>query len=125
MSVEIFDNLTKSIRVMRLTKATHLIKHNGIVSDAKGNAVGGRYIKWEKVGKEALLSAGITEIEVADEIKGETYIRSFVEKKEPVKVEKVEETPTDTETEIEEIAAVEEKPVVKKTRKPRAKKESK
>ena len=97
--MEIFDSLTRKIRVVYPAKAKAWIQHNGIKVDQEGNIIGGRYIEVEKLSKESLIADGLGIIQVEDETTGKTYERGLTEKK-----------------------VVEKKEVKKATRKPRAKK---
>ena len=86
--MEIFDSLTRKIRVVYAAKGKAWITHNGIKTDANGNIVGGRYIELDKISKDSLIEDGLGIIEVEDEVSGRTYDRDLT-KKEAVKVEEV------------------------------------
>ena len=84
--MEIFDSLTRKIRVVYPAKAKAWIQHNGIKVDQEGNIIGGRYIEVEKLSKESLIADGLGIIQVEDETTGKTYERDLTEKKEVKKV---------------------------------------
>ena len=86
--MEIFDSLTRKIRVVYAAKGKSWIQHNGIKTDGKGNIVSGRYIELDKLSKESLIEDGLGIIQVEDETTGKTYDRDL-RKKEAVKVEEV------------------------------------
>ena len=86
--MEIFDSLTRKIRVVYAAKGKAWVTHNGIKTDEKGNIVGGRYIELSKISKDSLIEDGLGIIEVEDEIDGKIYNRDL-RKKEAVKVEEV------------------------------------
>ena len=140
-TMEVYDDLIKSIRIMYKNKGLSFIKNNGIKTNDKGQIIAGRYADFSLIDVQSLIDAGISEMTVIDEPKRKETVRTFgkkVEEKKPevkeevkevieeiiedVAVETVEETATDTQ--IENEIKEEVKPV-KKTRKTRKKKEVK
>ena len=79
-TMEVYDNLIKSIRIMYKTKGLSLIKNNGIKTNGNNQIVTGRYADFSKADASSIKES----IPVINEITGEETVRSFGE---PVKVD--------------------------------------
>lgn len=75
--MEIFDTLTRKVRVVYASKGKAWVKHNGIKVDENGKIIGGRYVEMEKLSIESLIEDGLKLMEVEDEIEGVFYVRDL------------------------------------------------
>ena len=103
--MEIFDSLTRKIRIVYAAKGNAWVKHNGIKTDANGVIISGRYIELDKISLESLVEDGLGLIMVENETTGDVY--------------ELDLTTTKEEDVIEDVIKEEEKP----KRKRRTKKE--
>jgi|TARA_R110000765_G_scaffold79174_1_gene155870 hypothetical protein len=71
--MEIFDSLTRKIRIVYAAKGNAWVKHNGIKTDANGVIISGRYIELDKISLESLVEDGLGLIMVENETTGDVY----------------------------------------------------
>lgn len=71
--MEIFDSLTRKIRIVYAAKGNAWVKHNGIKTDTNGVIISGRYIELDKISLESLVEDGLGLIMVENETTGDIY----------------------------------------------------
>ncbi len=88
--IEIWDNLTQSIRVVWPSKAKAWVTHNKLTLDENGTVIKGRYIELERIDIQSLIDSGLTIVTVTDDTTKTVYERNLLESVIPM-VEKIEE----------------------------------